>query len=835
LRILLVALAALAALVATSGGAFHAPVHDLALAPADVTTLGADGGDTLGAAVAAGDFNGDGIEDLLLGASSADAAGNAKVGAGEAYVIFGSTTLGGTKDIFASAQDLTVLGAGAGDNLGEAVAAGDFNGDGIDDLLLGAFSADAAGNAKPFAGEAYVIFGSTTLSGTKDIAAGDQDLIVLGADGGDFLGSSVAAGDFNGDGIDDLLLGAFNAAAAGNAKPFAGEAYVIFGSTTLSGTKNIAASDQDFTVLGGDAVDRLAISVAAGDFNGDGFDDLLLGANGGDGFIENKPNAGEAYVIFGNPLLGGTADLFAGGLFIPFPLWVLGADANDRLGAAVAAGDFNRDGIDDLLLGAFGADAAGNGTACGAGEVGDKCDAGEAYVIFGDPIFGDPFLAQIRKDIATNDQDLIVLGAGAGDSMGGSVGAGDFNGDGIDDLLLGAFSADADAGDLLSISVAAGDFNGDSIDDLLLGAFSADAGGNGTACGAGQVGDKCGAGEAYVIFAVDSDSDGDGMPNSFELANPCLDPLVAEAGVDPDFDGLANVTEFGIGTNPCDADTDGDAFSASTDPCPLLAEDFDGFQDADGCPDPDNDLDGICDPGQTSVSCTGSDSGQTVFDPAGTIPSPTIDCRNMPEDYDGFKDSDGCPEPDNDNDAFSDVIDDCPGSGAVAGADGMLGSPEDLNHNGISDGGESALTSDDSTLTFEDYDGVLDTDGCHDSPGDDFDGDSLGLGDPFGLFFRDEVEVFMGTLPGFACAATPDTDDEDPDATGTDWDDSQDTDGSDLFLFAQRFGTEKDVPPPVGKLPYIQRSDIYPTDVSLHKIDGSDLFVLASYFGDSCP
>ena len=94
----------------------------------------------------------------------------------------------------------------------------------------------------------------------------------------------------------------------------------------------------------------------------------------------------------------------------------------------------------------------------------------------------------------------------------------------------------------------------------------------------------------------------------------------------------------------------------------------------------------------------------------------------------------------------------------------------------------------------------------------------------------------MGTLPGFACAATPDIDDEDPDATGTDWDDSQDVDGSDVFLFAQRFGTEPGEPPPVPpKLPYSQRFDIYPTAASLNKIDGSDVFVLATYFGTSCP
>ena len=133
-----------------------------------------------------------------------------------------------------------------------------------------------------------------------------------------------------------------------------------------------------------------------------------------------------------------------------------------------------------------------------------------------------------------------------------------------------------------------------------------------------------------------------------------------------------------------------------------------------------------------------------------------------------------------------------------------------------------------------DGDGLGDAcDPCPDNP--DCDGDSLGLGDSFGLFFRDGVEVFLGTLPTVACAATPATDDEDPDAAGPDWDDSQDVDGSDVSLFAERFGTELGVPPPVGKQPYIERFDIYPTDASLHKIDGSDVSVLAEYFGNSCP
>ena len=116
----------------------------------------------------------------------------------------------------------------------------------------------------------------------------------------------------------------------------------------------------------------------------------------------------------------------------------------------------------------------------------------------------------------------------------------------------------------------------------------------------------------------------------------------------------------------------------------------------------------------------------------------------------------------------------------------------------------------------------------------DDDNDSQGLGDPFGLFFRDEVELFMGTLPLVACAATPAPNDEDPDATGPDFDDSQGVEGSDVIIFAERFGTVEGTPPPVGLQPYSRRFDIYPTGASLTKIDGSDVIVLATYFGQTC-
>jgi CSLREA domain-containing protein len=235
---------------------------------------------------------------------------------------------------------------------------------------------------------------------------------------------------------------------------------------------------------------------------------------------------------------------------------------------------------------------------------------------------------------------------------------------------------------------------------------------------------------------------------------------------DSDADGVAD---------PADTDDDNDGFAdGSENPtCRTLPEDYDAFQDTDGCPEPDNDGDGVCDAGQTSVSCAGSDSGKPCFDPAGTLSCPTTDCRNLAEDFDAFKDTDGCPEPDNDNDGKLDAADVCPGTNAHAGADGMLGSPQDLNHNGVKDVSEAAFTTDDSVLVFEDYDGVLDADGCHDSPGDDFDGDG----------FTDDIEALaIGTNPGRGCAATATANDEDPDPFPSDADDNQKVNIGDVII-----------------------------------------------------
>ena len=162
-----------------------------------------------------------------------------------------------------------------------------------------------------------------------------QGFRIFGADAGDISGYSVSsAGDVNGDGFDDLIVGAPFADASGNPKSNAGESYVIFGKATGFADIDLAALTpiEGFRLFGAGAGDDFSgISVSsAGDVNGDGFDDLIIGARYGDAFGDAKYNAGESYVIFGKST--GLADIDLATLTAAEGFRIFGADADDRFG-----------------------------------------------------------------------------------------------------------------------------------------------------------------------------------------------------------------------------------------------------------------------------------------------------------------------------------------------------------------------------------------------------------------------------------------------------------------------------------------------------------------------
>jgi hypothetical protein len=285
----------------------------------------------------------------------------------------------------------------------------------------------------------------------------------------------------------------------------------------------------------------------------------------------------------------------------------------------------------------------------------------------------------------------------------------------------------------------------------------------------------------------------DNCPNTPNGPDQASDPLVGNQ-TDTDGDGLGNacdpdIDNDGLGNFPtdqcptfaedyngyqdgdgCPDDQDGDGIVTGLDACPFVPEDPDGYQDADGCPEPDNDLDGICDAGQTAIGCTGSDLGFFTWPNGGSA----VDCRNVPEDLDSFHDNDGCPEADNDSDGIPDSHDVCPGTDFTAGPDG------------ISDTGDEPLNGLLVPIqTKEDYDGIADEDGCHDSPTDDYDEDGIPDDIEFTTYGTDPVNPDSdgdGILDGpDNCKLTynPSQVDSDGDGMGDACDPDNDADGVD--------------------------------------------------------
>ncbi|MEP3889708.1 MAG: hypothetical protein ABJN69_04525 [Hellea sp.] len=394
-----------------------------------------------------GDVNNDGIDDFAIGDPSAAGL------AGLTYVIFGSTTpfgaefdvstLNGTngfvlEGVFSYTHPMN---GQYGDRSGWDVAGADVNGDGINDIIIGAPTADE-NNSPTYVdqsqpgGQTYVVFGQDTS--ITPFAANFQLSTLNGTNGfsmtnfqhGTQAGISVGAiGDINNDGIEDFAIGAPYADEPGTGTEgwLNGLTYIVFGSTTpfsatfdittLNGTNGFVA-----TAFSNNAFQYSGTSVeAAGDINNDGIDDFVIGAPGSD----LNGDAGKSFVVFGTATpFSATFDLNS--LNGTNGFQIEGNFVGAAMGASASSGDFNGDGIDDLLLGGG-----------GGGDFGTGFNSeGQSVVIFGS---SSPFTASLDSSTFTGAEGFVINGIDFAEQTGLTVSsAGDVNGDGFDDILIGA-------------------------------------------------------------------------------------------------------------------------------------------------------------------------------------------------------------------------------------------------------------------------------------------------------------------------------------------------------------------------------------------------------------
>ncbi len=362
-----------------------------------------------GYSIASGDFNGDGIGDLVVGAPYASHNG---VRSGSVFVVYGQAFSAGGSASLSDPSTYAVRFDGPGHyaELGGAVAIGDLNSDGRPDLVL---AAPKDSSSQPFAGSVFVVFGGAALPKTLVLSSGSSYAAsVVGAAPNDYSGFSVATGDVDGDGNSDMVLGAPQASP--NSQGASGSVFVITGSSLQAGSTLLLSNSSAFygRFDGAQAGDRLGLAVIAADVLASGIKQVVASAPRAD--ANGRSDSGSVYVIdvASNP--GGSQQVESA-----YSRKIEGASSFDELGYSLASLDADGDGASDLAVGAPRADYGG-------------VDSGSVFVVAG-------------LKTAANVIDLSAGsyaefdGAFANGFLGYSLFAGDLDSDGRSDLFLGAY------------------------------------------------------------------------------------------------------------------------------------------------------------------------------------------------------------------------------------------------------------------------------------------------------------------------------------------------------------------------------------------------------------
>ena len=373
-----------------------------------------------GFALASGDFNGDGADDLAAGVVGQQISDEFRAGA--VTIIYGSgtgLTESGTQEWHQDSPGIEGT-VDAFDGFGFALASGDFNGDGTDDLAVGAPAEDVGDH--PNAGTVTILYGSPAGLAAEGNQVWHQDSpgVEGDAEEEDHFGHALATGDFNGDGMSDLAVGVFREDIGGfNLTSGDGAVNILYGSPdglTASGNQQW---HQDSPGIEDDAHtgDLFGDALSSGDFNGDGMDDLAVGVPGET--IANTTSGGAVNVLYGS-----ASGLSASGNQLwhqSSPGTPGAANAGDGFGSALATGDFDGDGVDDLAVGAPGEDIDGT------------FNAGAVNVLFG----SSAGLTAEGSEVWHQDSPGIEDTAEAFDQFAFALASGDFDGDAFDDLAVG--------------------------------------------------------------------------------------------------------------------------------------------------------------------------------------------------------------------------------------------------------------------------------------------------------------------------------------------------------------------------------------------------------------